>query len=214
MSDLGPMLRLDLFALAGVRRNLLILLVMAALFPLLGGPTFALPLLTLGAVMSANHLFQVDETYHLRTLYGTLPLRRSTVLASHYLVTVVLLAVFLSLGAAFLVVGGLVRDGAVPAGLGVLVGGVGAAMLLVLSVQIPVIVRVGVQRAAWVVLLAFTAVLGSTLLLPEATVLGAIARFGQATTAPALVAGVALAGAAALAVSYHVAVRMYERQDH
>lgn len=214
MSDLGPMLRLDLFSLAGVRRNLLVLLAMAALFPLLGGPTFALPLLTLGAVMSANHLFQVDETHHLRTLYGTLPLRRSTVLASHYLVTVALLLAFLALGSAFLAVGGLVRDGAVPAGLGVLAGGVGAVMLLVFSVQIPVIVRVGVQRAAWVVLLIFAAVLGSTLLLPEATVVGAIARFGQAANAPLLVAGVAVAGAAALAVSYRVAVRMYQRQDH
>lgn len=109
MSELTPMLRLDLHSLVAQRRMFAIFVVMSAVFAFAGGVTFSMPLLAVVGMMIGLSLFGTAETNKLTLLYGSLPVRRRTVMVSHYLVTVGMTTLAVIIGFVFAALASLVR---------------------------------------------------------------------------------------------------------
>ena len=83
MSELAPMLRLDLWTLVAARRTILVYVALVGALSVLVGSAVALPLAAMVAVMVGTLLVRAP-TDRIHLLYGTLPLRRRTVVVAHY----------------------------------------------------------------------------------------------------------------------------------
>ncbi|MFT3888430.1 MAG: ABC-2 transporter permease [Arachnia sp.] len=211
MSEFGAMLRLDAFNLISLRRVVPIYGVLVVAFAVMWGGVMALPLVAALGVMTSTVLFCSGPADRRNLLSGTLPVRRRVVMLSHYAIV----AVGTVLVAALTVVVTLAADtlrrrpdeGLLAAGAATC-GGV----FLVLSVLLPLQVRWGGDVARWVAMPA------SLVLVIVLT----LARDAGWAPAPAQTAGfdavapwgLLVLGLAALSVSWAVAVKVYERQDH
>ena len=100
MRELTAMIRLDLCTVGASRRLMGIYAAMATLFAASGGASFALPLIAMLGVVIGFNLLGTAESNRLPLLYGSLPLRRRTVMVAHYLVTAGTTVLAVTLGAA------------------------------------------------------------------------------------------------------------------
>lgn len=212
MSELLLMLRLDVETLSSTRRMLVVFIGLCCLFAAVGGASFALPLIAMAAVFTGLSLFGAVEANRLTLLYGSLPLRRRTVVVSHYVITVLMTLVAVGLGVAVTAVASLLRreplTDLAASGVGVL-----GMLFLVLGILIPAYVRWGTKSGAWVALglvLAVSAIAAFGQRLPMvAEVVRSVAGLGNMA-----VWGVLVIGLAVLALSAIVSIRIYQRQDH
>ncbi len=210
MSELAAMIRLDLRTVGASRRLIAVYLAMATLFAASGGASFALPLIALLGVVMGLNLIGTAESNRLTLLYGSLPLRRRTVVVAHYLVTAGTTVLAVALGLAVMAVVARVRgetaDDLLLSGAGVI-----AALFVVLAAMLPVYLRWGTKAGAIVMLLFAMVAMGAGTLLGGG---GPGLAFADAAPAPATVGVLLVAGVAGLAVSLPVAIVIYERQDH
>lgn len=212
MSDLAPMLRLDLHSLVAQRRMFAIFIVMSAVFAFAGGVTFSMPLLAVVGMMIGLTLFGTAETNKLTTLYGSLPVRRRTVMVSHYLVAAGMTTLAIVIGMLFAGVASVVRGESAE---GLLMSGVAVvgALFVVLSFMIPLQVRFGAMTGSFVALAVTMVISGIVGFgLGQEALAGLLASLNAA--GPWLVAGLVAVGLVGLAVSVLVSIRIYERQDH
>ncbi|WP_300079140.1 ABC-2 transporter permease [Propioniciclava sp.] len=208
MSELAAMIRLDLRTVGASRRLIAVYLAMATLFAASGGASFALPLIALLGVVMGLNLIGTAESNRLTLLYGSLPLRRRTVVVAHYLVTAGTTVLAVALGLAVMAVVARVRgetaDDLLLSGAGVI-----AALFVVLAAMLPVYLRWGTKAGAIVMLLFAMVAMGA------GTLWGGNAGLAlQVTPALGTVGVLLVVGVAALAVSLPVALAIYERQDH
>lgn len=208
MSELAAMIRLDLRTVGASRRLIAVYLAMATLFAASGGASFALPLIALLGVVMGLNLIGTAESNRLTLLYGSLPLRRRTVVVAHYLVTAGTTVLAVALGLAVMAVVARVRgetaDDLLLSGAGVI-----AALFVVLAAMLPVYLRWGTKAGAIVMLLFAMVAMGA------GTLWGGSAGLAlQVTPALGTVGVLLVVGVAALAVSLPVAIVIYERQDH
>lgn len=208
MRELTAMIRLDLRTVGASRRLMLLYAAMATLFAASGGASFALPLIAMLGVVIGLNLLGTAESNRLPLLYGSLPLRRRTVMVAHYLVTAGTTVLAVALGLLVMAVVARVRgeaaDDLLLSGAGVI-----AALFLVLAVMLPVYLRWGTRAGAIVMLLVGMIAMGAVMLLGQGDAL-----VGSATPAPVTVGVLLVAGVAALTLSLPVALAIYERQDH
>ena len=212
MSDLAPMVRLDLHSLVAQRRMFLIFVVMSAAFAFAGGVTFSMPLLAVVGMMIGLSLFGTAETNKLTMLYGSLPVRRRTVMVSHYLVAAGMTTLAIVIGMLFAGVASVVRGESAE---GLLMSGVAVvgALFVVLSFMIPLQVRFGAMTGSFVALAVTMVISGIVGFgLGQEALAGLLASLNAA--GPWLVAGLVAVGLVGLAVSVLVSIRIYERQDH
>lgn len=212
MSDLAPMLRLDLHSLVAQRRMFAIFIVMSAVFAFAGGVTFSMPLLAVVGMMIGLTLFGTAETNKLTTLYGSLPVRRRTVMVSHYLVTVGVTTLAVVIGLAFAALAAVVRGEPIE---GLVLSGVAlvGSLFVVLSLMIPLQVRWGAVTGSFVALavtLAISGVVGFGL--GQEALAELVASLGSGGSWAVL--GLLALGLVGLVVSVLVCIRIYERQDH
>lgn len=219
MSSLATTVRLDLMSMVAVRRVMILYGVFVIVYVFLGGPEMTLPMASAGGVVASMNLFGGIEANRLTSLFGTLPVSRRTVIAAHYLVAVLslLAAVVLSAGVSLVVaaIRHQVEFSVVPVALGTT-----GLMLVLLSVLIPCALRWGARSATIIVMACVLAISGSVLgvtklvgNVPAAQgfVERVMAGGGLETWGPT---GVLVLGCLAVAVSYRIAVGMYECQDH
>lgn len=212
MSDLMPMLKLDLRNVAGSRRFLLAFLAIAVLLAAWGGPQMATPLVAMAGYMTAMNLFQLDEAHRLRLLYGALPVPRRTVMASHYLTSIGLVLAAVLLGLVLLPIAALAR-GEVAEGSFAGMAVVAAVLLAALGLVLPAVVRFGTKASSYAVLVAIALVSGGVVLLSDTEFAsGLLAAAGALPgwlvwLAPPIVA-LMLWG------SFELSARIYQRQDH
>lgn len=86
MTDLAPMIRLDVAKLSSFRKAALPTLAGLALMSWTGGMQLATIMLYLLGFLVAVNAFTSDDQYDLPLLYAGLPVSRDTVVTSHYLV--------------------------------------------------------------------------------------------------------------------------------
>lgn len=215
MSDLAPMVRLDLLTLIASRRMLLVYVMLVCFFSFMGGWSFALPMIGVAGVVTCLNLFSIAEANNLRRLYGALPVRRRTVMTSHYLVTAGLTVVAIGVGLLVTAIAALMRGESLVE-LGVSGAATLGALLLVLAFLVLAYVKWGTTMGAWLGLILVLVVSGGILLSGDVigpllvdalgpTLVGLGSAVGWLLLALAVVAQVA---------SWWVAVRIYERQDH
>lgn len=211
MRDLAPMLRLDLLTLVASRKMLAIYVLVVCFLVAVNGALVALPMIGVASMMVCLNLFGTIENHRLTQLYGSLPLRRRTVMVSHYAVTAVLTCVFVLLGALAAAVAAWVR--AEPA-VGVAEGvGTLGALLLVLALVTPAYVAWGTRTGGLVTLVVVATVIGGLLAFGDNPVLAGALR-GLAGVGPEASWWVLGAGVLAQAASLVVSIGVYTRQDH
>ena len=157
-------------------------------------------------------LFGTAETNKLTMLYGSLPVRRRTVMVSHYLVAAGMTTLAIVIGMLFAGVASVVRGESAE---GLLMSGVAVvgALFVVLSFMIPLQVRFGAMTGSFVALAVTMVISGIVGFgLGQEALAGLLASLNAA--GPWLVAGLVAVGLVGLAVSVLVSIRIYERQDH
>lgn len=208
MAELTPMLRLDLVTVATFRRLLVSYVVMATLFAAAGGASFALPILGVLGIVVGTTLVGAVDTQRLALLYGSLPVRRRTVVTAHYVVSAGTTLLATALGMAVTAVASLVRgepvDGLVWSGVGMI-----GALFAVLAVSLPVYLTWGARAGVVIMLMIAMVGTGVAAFGPSRPVIASLAALGGV-----LAWGLLGCGVVALAVSLPVAVAVYERQDH
>ncbi len=215
MPDLAAMVSLDVRSLVSLRVVLPTYALLVVAYTVAWGPQMALPLFGVAALIVGNTLFGLGESSRLNLLYGTLPVRRRTVVLAHYLVSAVALTALVSLGALFGTLANALR-GTPDAELPLTAAATLGVTFVAMAFQQPAIVRWGARGAAFGLL--FVALAASMLMLTvtpwllPADALGA--TLASASTQAWLPWGIVAAGAGALAASYPIAVRIDERQDH
>lgn len=213
-SALAPMVRMDLLNLRQQRRFVGIFLAIAVVSTWASGSQQGLVTVMVFALMLPLNLLQIDQNARLPMLYGGLPLRRRTVIASHYVVAAMMLASTAVAGVALVGVDAVTGRGAWTEGLGS-VGGTVLFLTLALAIMLPLALRFGTQTAS-LILMAGTAVL---ILLVTAVptvrdrLSGAAAWLAPLPPAWGVAMG-AIVMVGALVASYLVSVRIYEGQDH
>ena len=216
-SNLPAMIRLDLTnaTSGGVLRSYGLLLCMAVVFGLFGGPQMVTTMLGLAAYVFSTTLTQYDEAFKLTNLYGSLPTSRRSVIASHYLVSSLVLLVTGLLSVAAHV--GLAAFRADASGLADSLAATGAtlvAIALLLALQWPLTLKFGVRRVTIYAMLLVFGTLGVVFGLSRVVDLSGVLP-ALATQPPWLLIGVAVAAvASAITVSYRVSQRIYAAQDH
>ena len=151
MSELQSMLRMDLAMLRHQGIAAALLLIVGFIAGLLGYTSFAVPFMTTMMLLLPINIFTSDFRYPAGTLHSTLPLRRRTVINSHYLITLGMLGLLMVLVAFMAYVRSMHdNNGAVP---GSLIGM--AAIVTMVAVTLPVVVKFG-QKATWIVPLGYS----------------------------------------------------------
>ena len=212
MSDLIPMLKLDALTLVAQRRSVLLAVGMGVLLALWGGPILAVGLLGMLGYMTALNLFHADEAYRLKQLYGSLPVRRRTVMASHYVVAVALVTSAVALGLLVEPLRALLGGEPTP---GILesAGVLATALVGAVALVVPLVIRFGARTVSYVTLVAVAATSAAVIAVRDAD----IVRTSLAAVAalPAWRAWLALPTLAILLYSSsRLSTRLYARQDH
>lgn len=214
LTGLGPMIRLDLANLASWRRVGPILLVALGVMAWGGGMQMAALMLYLGGYLITVNAFTMDDNHRLPLLYGGLPVGRSAVITSHYLIGLAALA-----GAAVLVVPTALLSATRPrVDFGAELS-TGLSIVLVSStvsaVLIPFIVRFGSKALGYVAVGLF-AVLALGMLavrsLSGPAVTAVVAGWLTTNRGLATAIGIGLLAVAWVA-SYLVSLRLYEAKD-
>lgn len=207
MRQLAAMIRMDLLTargfalLIGVIVSALVLMSMAELSVFSVGDFLPPMMLALPLVLIAN-LSQTIDASRLTLLYGALPLRRSVVVASHYVLvmaTVCLLAVP-GLLSWFL---GRAPDG------GLEVAGAAGTAFVLLAFALPMYIELGVQRAGLTIMVSVLVLTAAFVWARSAFDLR-LPRIDESLFA----VGLLTVGVLAMVVSYVVSVGFYGRQDH
>lgn len=212
MPDLAPMLSLDIRSLVSLRVVLPIYALVVVTYIVAWGPEMALPMSGVAGLIVSSTLIGLGKSGRLHLLYGTLPVRRRTVVLAHYVVSAAALAALVGLGTVVGAATGALRGSsgidlpsAAPATLG--------TALAVLAIQQPATLRWGARGATFGMLFVVFAASGLALAIPgllDAVTAALASAAGQAW----LPWGVLAVGAGSFAASYPVAVRLYERQDY
>ena len=215
MSDLAPMVSLDIRSLVTLRVVLPLYALLVVVYMLAWGPQMALTMFGVAALIVGNTLFGLGESSRLNLLYGTLPVRRRTVVLAHYLVSAIALTALVGLGTLVGIAANAMR-GTPDAGLPMAAAATLGATFVVMAFQQPATLRWGARGAAFGLLFVVFAVSGLILVIPPGlipvdTLDAMLATAAHQAWLPWVVVGV---GAGVLAASYPVAVRIYERQDH
>lgn len=212
MSDFIPMLRLDLLTLGATRKLLLTYVVLACIFAGVGGATFALPLVAMASLVVALTLFSATEGNRLIQLYGSLPLRRRTVIRAHYLTTLAVTVVAVPVGLGIGAVGSMLRDESTE---GLVTGAAGtvAMLLILLAFLIPAYVKWGARAGSFVMLLTVMVLSGAVAFGRKLPI---VAEFGQRVVSfgDSLLWVLLGVGLVAQVISLLVSTAIYERQDH
>lgn len=216
MTNLWPMIRLDVRTMAaGSPMVLAAMALLVGAFALLGGSAFAMPIAAAITLSPAIGVFNADSQHGLTQLHGVLPVRRRTVVTSHFLVSFAVMGAMVALAAGLSAVGQLLRGqtavGEVYAGMVLF-----AVLALLVVPQFPIQVKYG-HSASRIVLLLFAAVVGLGLL--AATLIGGESLRQLAGSIddqvvswlPATMLGI---GLLAWVGSYLLTRWLYERQDH
>jgi hypothetical protein len=206
---------MELWLLRPYARQYLMLLAFGLLFALMQNT--AIPLVTMMAVLTGSYGFSITENARLETLMATLPTSRRAVVVARFGISAAVVAVAATTGLAFEAVLSVVRGQAwsLPVALAVL-GGSLAVAGIALGVQFPVYFKLGYTRArsfGFISLAAVgLAVAGIGLVVVKSGALDGTA-LPPTGTLLALAAGGLLLGAAAMAVSMLVSVRIYQAKD-
>lgn len=216
MHNMWPMMRLDArTVVSGSSLGFLaVLLPLLALLTALGQAAVSLPMAAAVALSLSLSIFYAHATYGLPRLYGTLPVRRSTVIVSHYLVASGLFVAVIASAGVMIVIGALLR-GEPAVGSLLAVGVVFGVLSLVTAPQLPVIIRFGPETAR-VVLLIVAGVVALAIV-----ALGFLGRGGRIEAVLSsdlpwawLVGGIVSVGVVAWGLSLLVSLRIYQSQDH
>jgi len=205
------MLSLDVRSLVSLRVVLPMYALLLVVYVVAWGPQMAPPMFAVAGLIVSSTLFGMGESSRLNLLYGTLPVRRRTVVRSHYLVSAAALTALVGLGTLTGAAADAMR-GTPDADLSSATATLGVT-LVVMAIQQPATVRWGARGAAFGLL--FVGLAASTLIVlipPGLLPLGdAVSVAAQHAWLPW---GVLAVGVGAFAASYPVAARIYERQDH
>lgn len=213
-SKLLAMIKLDLLSMRTLTRSLVGLIVVALLVgTVFRSPEVGMPILGVGLMMMPIQLFTADEMYRLRQLYGELPLRRSDVINSRYLLAVAAVVLMVLAGYLMMGVTGFTDDPLMP----LTPLWIGISLSLFPTFQIPLLVKYGPTKAVvtgFIVLLV--AVSPATVIFTEDEPSVLLLQFLQtlthhAVTVTAIAAAVA---ATAMTVSWRITQRIYAKQDH
>lgn len=215
MTNLWPMMRFDARVIAGSLRTLALMLGLIAALSLFATTTWAMPMAGAVAIMLTVGLFSADTTYRLTLLHGALPVRRSTVMSSHYLVAFTaftgVIALTTVLSALSTIWTGQPITDVWFAGLGLF-----GLLSLITAPQFVLQVRFGPKAVRFTMILVAVLVFG---------IIGVVALLGDRFTAalsagvseqtanwlPWVIAGI---GLVTWVVSYLIARRIYQQQDH
>lgn len=206
MSELAPMLRLDLWTLVAARRTILVYVALVGALSVLVGSVVALPLAAMVAVMVGTLLVRAP-TDRIHLLYGTLPLRRRTVVVAHYAVTAATLVAGL-LAVSLVTAAADAARGRPMTWLGASAVATLGAVLIALAVMLPATLVWG-PRAASLVWFGGILLITSSVMLGGGLSAGLVGALTGTTGALVLVGAGLLAFAASLVVS----IGIYERQD-
>lgn len=174
-----------------------------------GTPAEALPILVSMPMMLALMSFQLGTA---GLAYDTLPLRRATVMISHYLIALALIVAFAIIGSGLSLLiarlRGLPVDGAMASLTGIILAGVVFALALLL----PLALRFGTQVGMLVFVgIWFGALFGVRGLMGLAPDLARAVVEAAANVAPWMIIVAALL---AYAASLLISIRIYGAQDH
>lgn len=209
MTGLRAQLAMELWVLRPYARQFVLLVAAAAVFGV--WLDTIVPLAVMMALLTSTYTFAISETARLETLFATLPVGRTAVVAARYLVTIgTLLAMGLTaigIEAVIAAVRGEAWDGA--AAFAVLALAF-AASATVIAFQFPCAFALGYTRSRIVNIVTIGAVSAGTVLLVST---GAVAGPLPAAMIPLLIAGGVAVGLAVLAASAAVSARIYARKD-
>lgn len=209
MSELKSMIRMDLAILGHQGIAAVLLIVFGFVMGLAGFTGFAVPFMTTVALLLPIHIFTSDFRYPAGVLHSTLPMRRRTVITSHYLTALGVLGVLFILIAVMAYARSLCEgNGVVP---GSLLGI--AAIATVVAIMLPVIVRFG-QKATWIILLGYGLLIAGVFALAVAYPVESellVEWFAQRLWAT--VAGSWIIAVVAWLVSYFTSQHLWARRD-
>lgn len=216
MPVLTAAIRLDLMTVRPYAKQVLLLVGLGTVIAVtMGDPYAATPLIMVYGVLVSSYAFAVSDKNNLETLYATLPLRRGTVVAARYLMTLLsqtaLLALSLVIGWLTGAITGEPYSWTAALALG---AGVFAAVLVVLAVQFPIYFALGYTRARLIaiapLLVIFILVMVVANLQPAWAV--GLAASLQDPATPALL-GATAAALAMVAASAWLSRKLYTAKD-
>lgn len=216
MSEVRSLMRVDALQIRSYWKFMIAAALFVLVFVLTGNITVATPIAgTIGLMVAMGPISNAEVTGTDR-LYGTLPVSRRSVVKAHYAVGIsclLMVAVVLLAGG----IGALVTHA--DTGEGVVAAlGLTLALIVIFALYAPIMMRFGSRAGGIILILTFglVGVLGGTVLslLGQVTGLDGVA-FPNDFPMEAWVGSLfVLVAVVTVVVSYAVAVRIYERQDH
>ena len=213
-SKLAAMIRLDLTGLRPALGSMAILMTIALVMGIgFKQPAVGLPMLGVGFAIVPLQLFNADEAYGLRRLYGALPLRRRDVINSRYLLNVSFLLIAVVLVYAMVLASGQAGEP------GMLLAPIwmGISLSIFPAVQVPMAIKFGPTKAMWtiVVPVALLMVIGYVIMSSPGAQAALAPALTWAIANPAGITGIgALLAIIGLVASWLITQRIYAAQDH
>ncbi|MFT3875886.1 MAG: ABC-2 transporter permease [Propioniciclava sp.] len=212
MSELTPMLRLDLMSLVSLRRVLPAYLGFTIVYMVALGTQMGLTMVGLAGVIVSMNLFSVGESNRLNLLFGTLPLRRRTVVQAHYLISGGVVVAATALGWLIAAATSAFRGEPV-AELGLATAVTTASFLTMMAIMQPCYLRWGTRFAGFAFLFFAFGLSGIAILAGQLPIGLTLTRVLEGSESWLPWAGPAV-GILAYLASYPIAARIYENQDH